>query len=112
MLDAAGLSVVGAAEDIIDDLEYLHDLDTVKKYVSADGAFSSPGGLLDPSGCLTLTLTLFLSLSLTLTLTLTLPLPLTRHYYQNCAGPWAQGSGTQVRIRHRIRLRHRIRVRD
>ena len=52
MLDAAGLSVVGAAEDIIDDLEYLHDLDTVKKYVSADGAFSSPGtGLLDPSGC-------------------------------------------------------------
>ena len=58
MLDAAGLSVVGAAEDIIDDLEYLHDLDTVKKYVSADGAFSSPGtGLLDPSGCLNLTLT-------------------------------------------------------
>ena len=77
MLDAAGLSVVGAAEDIIDDLEYLHDLDTVKKYVSADGAFSSPGGLLDPSGCLTLTLTLFLSLSLSLSLTLTLTLTLT-----------------------------------
>ena len=97
MLDAAGLSVVGAAEDIIDDLEYLHDLDTVKKYVSADGAFSSPGGLLDPSGCLTLTLTLTrflslslslsltLSLSLSLSLTLTLTLTLTRPRLPSCA---------------------------
>jgi len=66
VLDAAGLSVVGAAE-LIGDLEYLSSMDTVTKYVSADGAFTSPGGLIDPSG----------------------------HHYQNCAGPWAAGSGMQ-----------------
>ena len=68
VLDAAGLAVVGANE-LIGSLEVLNNVDTLTQYVSADGAFPAPGGLISfASG---------------------------GHHYQNCAGPWAAGSGQQ-----------------
>lgn len=66
VLDAADLTVIGASEHI-GDLAYLNSLDMVSQYVSAGGSIVAPGGMLDPGG----------------------------HYYTNCAGPWAGGSGQQ-----------------